>query len=136
MQKAQDDVKQTVQQVQDYAKQFAADAQAEAKEIKPIEAGVAMGVALLLSLGLHLATKQKEDSVLTLGVVIYAIFAGILALILRKKEQREQFITMVVTFSFLRLVFEVAPLSVILLSASPALVNIASEEVKKHVKVQ
>ena len=136
MQKAQDDLKATVQQLQEQGKQFVADAQEEVKSIKPIDAGIAFGVALLLSIGLHLATKQKEDSAITFGVFVYALVAGALALVLRKKEQRDQFITMVLAFSFLRLVFDVSAITVLALSGCPVIVNIAAEEAKKHLKFE
>lgn len=126
--------KQTGQELQQFAQKFAEDAKGEVQNIKPIDAGIAFGVALLLSIGLHLSTKQKQDSVVTIGCIVYALIAGGLALLIKKKEIREQFPFMLTVFAFVRLFFDVSAISTIALSLSPALINITSAEVEKVIK--
>lgn len=136
MEQAKQDLSTTAKSLYDQAIQEVNAAKAEIQNINVQNAGVSIVVALILSISLHLATKAKEDSFITAGAIFYALVAGSLALFLGKKQHKDQFTFMVVLFSFLRLFVDTAPLSVIILSATPAIVNIATDEVKKYIKIQ
>lgn len=134
MDQALSNLKASAADIQTKSQQFVQQSVEDAKSIPPIDWALAAGVSFFLNLFLHLATKQKESSFITFGVIVYTLFTAALATILRKQDIREQFPFLVVVFAFVRLFFDIAAISVLVLSASPVLINIVSEEIQKQIK--
>lgn len=130
MQKAQQDVQQAVEELKNYGQSLVEEV--KNTKIDPVELGISCATAFFLSLALYLSTKGKEDSFITFGVVIYALITGLVSFALQKKQIKDQFPLLVTVFAFLRLVFEIKPISVLVLSLSPVLVNAVVQSIKEH----
>eukprot|EP00461_Guttulinopsis_vulgaris_P001858 UN01859 len=108
----------------------------EAKQTKfePVSLGISFGISFFLTLALYISTKAKEDSFITFGVFVYTLITGLFAVLLKHKPIGDQFPFLVMVFSVMRVFFEIKPISVLLLSLAPVLVNIVDTETQKHLE--
>lgn len=132
MNKAQEDVQNALSDARASVQHQIDDSIKDAKDIKPEQWGVAVGIALLISIILGLITKQKEDSFITAGTIIYALVVGALAVFLRNQPLNGQFQKMVLILSILRCLVEIAPITLIVFSFLPFLVNSLTAELKNR----
>ena len=130
MEQTQQDVQkiasETKQKVENASQQVIQDV----KNIPPAVWGVAIGISLLLSIILHVITKQKEDKIFTAGVAVFGLLTGVLAVFLRDIPQDKQFVNMLVILSVFRVFFDISAISALVLSICPAIVNVVAGELK------
>ena len=96
--------------------------------VPPETWGISFAVSLVLTFVLHLLTRDKTQSVLSLSVVVYTILTGALSVFLRNHSIVKSIMTMAVGLSVARVVYPLSPLSLLILSLCPLLIRVASQE--------
>eukprot|EP00461_Guttulinopsis_vulgaris_P001456 UN01456 len=132
MDQAQKDLQNAGNQLREKITNQANQSIQDAKDIKPEQWGVAFGIALVVSIVLQLITKQKEDPFISFGTFIYAIVVGALSVFLRNTPLGKQFQTMIVLLSVVRCLFEISPVTILIFSALPFIVNFVTAELKNR----